>query len=101
MDHVGFILPKVLKSRGMFDHVQASIVIAKANAWIEKTAPSLRDRVVARTLRDGILLLDAIDSLALQEGRLCADMLRQFIAMECPEAMIHEVKVLRASGGKP
>lgn len=65
MDSVASILPRVLKKRGMYEHVTASLLCSHAQKWIDSSLPEYAGRLTAQALKNGQLTVSAKDSAAL------------------------------------
>ena len=95
MDHIRHVLPGVLRSRGLQDQVLASLIVFKAEQWIQRTVPApLAEALHAHTYAQGVLTVQARTSVASQELRERTEKLRQHIENECGVA-VAEVRIVR------
>jgi len=67
MYHIKELLPKVLKKRGLQDHAEASQVILHAQEWIISELEAYQDQLIAKSFKNGILLISAENSVCAQE----------------------------------
>lgn len=83
MDRVSFLLPKVLRKRGLKDEVDASHVVHIANMWLkEHGAP---DDATATKYRDGALVIEVSTPVSAQECHgLSGDLLQSLRTKTAP-----------------
>jgi hypothetical protein len=94
MYHIKELLPKVLKKRGLQDHAKASHVILHTQEWIITELEGYQDQLIAKSFKDGILLINA-------ENSVCAQELNQ-VLLELKEHLsekghnILEIRIIRS-----
>jgi hypothetical protein len=101
MDRLRSILPSVLRKRGLLGHAVASLVIQKAQEWIDSTFPTMPSALKAITYKDGELTVQAENSTAAQECHAAQGKLREMLKNECTEATIRSIRIIRSSGEHP
>jgi|GEM_PF-643473 len=96
MDRVSQILPAVLQKRGIKQHVDASLVIHRASAWIAENLPTLKTLLTPTTLQeDGTLIIECDHSSAAQECQAALPHLKVFLREECGFAPVRSIHLLR------
>ncbi len=82
MDRLNLLVPGVLKKKGVYDAAVASLILRNANNWIEETIPHVSGHLIAKTLKDGILILQADHTLISAEFQQHKAALIDFLAVE-------------------
>lgn len=95
MDAIGSILPKVLRRRGLHLQADASQITYRADAWLQKTLPTLSAMIRARSLRNAILLIECDHSTVAQECAPLLQPLKSYLQREFPAIAIEEVRLVR------
>lgn len=95
MDHIGSLLTKVLKKRGLYKHAEASLIVQQSQEWLKKKLPKfIRDlRVVS--FKDGTLTVSCANSIAAQECQQVSHELMQYLASECGAQGLEGVRCTR------
>ncbi|OGJ63516.1 hypothetical protein A3C37_00165 [Candidatus Peribacteria bacterium RIFCSPHIGHO2_02_FULL_53_20] len=94
MDHISSLIPKVLRNRGLYDEAHASMMVYRAKKWLLETHPEIAASLDPHALKDGILTVHALHSIAQQEGTLLAPDLLLFLQSGDTNA-VREVRVSR------
>ena len=95
MDRLSTVLPTVLRRRGLAAHAEGALVLHRASLWIAEKNPLLGPLVAIQHLKDGILTIGCTHSSALQECQELHVPLRDYLHIECPFAVIREIRVTR------
>ncbi len=95
MQKLATILPSVLRQRGLDQAFSAGLIILKAQEWIESVLPVHARSIKAKSINDGLLIITAIDSIALQEMIVRTDDLLTWLNAEVHSARVVTVKVIR------
>ena len=69
VQHIGKVLPAVLRKRGLEHEAVASSIVALARQWIATNVPDLREMIEVEPLRDGVLTIACSHAIALQEAQ--------------------------------
>lgn len=96
MDKVSSVIGSVLRRRGLRDHAEGALVVHRCDAWMSEHMPHVREFVVVRSFKDGILLLACSNSVAAQECTGASDSLLKDLRANCPFATIKSVRVDRS-----
>ncbi len=96
MDKVSSVIGSVLRRRGLRDHAEGALVVHRCEAWMSEHMPHVREFVVVRSFKDGILLLACSNSVAAQECTGASDSLLKDLRANCPFATIKSVRVDRS-----
>ncbi|MDO8649543.1 MAG: DciA family protein [Candidatus Peregrinibacteria bacterium] len=96
MDHIGSILSKVLKKRGLHGHAEASLVVHRAQEWINDHLPLVAAALHPRTFTDGTLIIAADHAIALQECQMEIPALQTWLTAEAHPALVKDIRLLRA-----
>ena len=67
MDRLSHLLPKILKKRGLHQVAMASVVVLRAQEWINANLPTHSNTLKPRTFAEGTLLIEAGNAIALSE----------------------------------
>jgi hypothetical protein len=67
MERLSKILPGALAKRGLLAESDASLIVHHAKIWIAEKLPGSAAMLFVRSFRDGELLIEAENSIALQE----------------------------------
>lgn len=94
MDHVSSLVPKVLRKRGLYDEAHASMVVYRAKKWLEEMHPDIAPALHPHALKDGILTIHSLHSIAQQEGALLSAELLAFLQSEDQHA-VREIRCIR------
>ena len=96
MDHIGSLLSKVLKQRGLMKQANASLVVARAQEWIGTHMEPLADVLNVSQLKDGVLVIDCSHSIAAQECHERQEELLSSLREECPNVAIDQIRLVRS-----
>jgi hypothetical protein len=96
MDRVSFILPKVLRQRGLGDEAVASVLTAEAKNWIAKKLPAHTTDLQPTKFEQGVLFIEARNSIALAECEAQKADLQRFLQDLPWNASISSIRLLRA-----
>ena len=91
MDHVSTLLAKALNKRGLLKHAQASLAVTKAQQWLEEHVKDAS----AVSLKEGILTVACINSIAAQEAHEASDDLKKYLIEECECKGLEEIRIIR------
>jgi len=67
MDKISALIPKVLSRRGLKDQAGASYAVYLAVDWLHNVSVGLAEFCIVTTLKDGILTIECLNSVAMQE----------------------------------
>ena len=98
MDHIGLILPKILKKRGLQSHANASIVLLKTQEWISEQLPDFKDDLHAQTYKDASIIISCSNSIASQECQMRLVELLEYLKKDCFEIPIEQIRLIRSEG---
>lgn len=96
MDHIGSLLPKVLKKRGLDGHAHASLVILRAQEWICEHIPAYENDLHPQTFKDGVLFISCTHSIASQECQQQSVDLLVFLQEICEGISIEQIRLVRS-----
>ncbi len=96
MDRAGDILKRVLNQKGLLKEAQASMVVVKADEWVQARLPAVASHIHTDKLQDGVLLMACDNSIAAQECQQGSAGLLSYLAQECPTVSIREIRTLRS-----
>ena len=94
MDRLSSLIPSVLQKRGLYNEAQASMTVYRAKKWFTEMHPEAASMLTPHTLKDGVLTIYALHSIAQQEGVLLAPELLSFLQSEDKNA-VSEVRCTR------
>ena len=95
MDHIFSVLPKVLHKRGLSAHANASLVVVRAQRWLQENAPEIAPAVQVKKVEDGELLLACEHSIAAQECQPLLPRLLAHLRSQSPGLPIREIRLQR------
>lgn len=96
MDKVSSVIGSVLRRRGLRDHAEGALVVHRSDAWMSVNMAHVREFVVVRSFKDGVLLLACSNSVAAQECTGAIDSLLKDLRADCPFASIKSIRVDRS-----
>jgi hypothetical protein len=96
MDSLRSLLPKVLRKRGLHKQAEASLVVFRAQEWLEKLLPRHGKAIEVGQLSHAVLSIRCSHGIAAQECRHLLPSLRDYLAKECPDAVISEIRLIRS-----
>lgn len=82
MDHIGTIIPRVLKKRGLVKHAKCSLMINSANEWIKVNLKGCSTYLSSVSFKDNQLIIEAENSIAAQECQIVLEELKSFLVNE-------------------
>jgi len=95
MDRLNTLLTQVLNRRGLQGQATASLAVYQAQDWLNRTLPAFASDLKASQLKDGILLIEAGNSIAAQECQQQLSLLKDYLQKECGLTHIEGVQLLR------
>ncbi len=95
MQRVASILPSVLRQRGLDQAFVTGFVVLKAQEWINEAMKTHAPSLQVHSYADGVLLIDAKHSIALQEMVMRTDDIQDWLNKEIPSLKVATVKVVR------
>ena len=95
MDHIGLLLPKVLKKRGLDGQAKAALVTLKAQEWISEHLPDYKHDLLAQRFKDGVVIISCVHSIASQECRQRSGDLLLYLQEACKGVNIEQVRLIR------
>lgn len=96
MERVRSLLPGVLKKRGMFEHAMASLVLLRAQAWIDREFPKSDGRLRARAFdAQGVLMILGHDAVSLAACRERLHALTFELERTLEPGLVKKIVVLR------
>ncbi len=96
MERLGQILPAILRKRGLYDQGLASHTTLLASEWILRELPQYGNVLKAKRIDTGTVIIEAANSIAVQECTERSGDLLSYIQSTLPEAKIVSVRVVRA-----
>jgi len=66
-----------------------------AQKWLRSELPKLADAITVSQLADAVLVVECRDSITQQECRHLFPALTAYLARECPEAFVREIRIIR------
>ena len=96
MDSMESLLQKSLHKRGLYTHAQSSLVVFKAQEWLEKELSLFAEMIHARSYTDAILIIECDHSIALQECSQQQERLKTYLVEECGISEIHDIRIIRS-----
>ncbi len=99
IDRVSSLITGVLSRRGVASQALASMALHRINGWLGERFPSPK-AAVARSIVDGVLLVECSHSVILQELQLQMVELKAFCNAECTSTGISDIRIAR-SGDAP
>lgn len=76
MDKISALIPRVLASRGLKDQAGASYAVYLAIDWLHSFSVDLAQFCIVTTVIDGVLTIECMNSVAMQELSHKSDELR-------------------------
>lgn len=67
MDKISALIPKVLAARGLKDQAGASYAVYIAIDWLHSLSVDLAEHCIVTTIKDGVLTIECLNSVAMQE----------------------------------
>jgi len=95
MDSLRSLLPNVLRKRGLYAHASATLVTYQAQRWLEQELPAFKGAIAATRFANAVLSLTCTNSIAAQECHQLLPSLKEFLARECPDAALSEIRIVR------
>lgn len=95
MDSVSSILPKILRKRGLSSQATASLVVFRAQKWLEEHLPRYNGAFAVTDLSHAILRISCGNSIVAQECRSLLQELRDFLVEECPGLVLEDISLSR------
>lgn len=93
MQKASTLLPKVLRRHGLKGEADASLIIHKANEWLEEhEAP---ENAKATKLKDGSLFIEVENSTSAQECLAISDDLLHWLQKMYDGSLIQKLRILR------
>lgn len=83
MDSLRSIIPKVLSKRGIATQAHASLVVHKAQAWLNEVLPALAAELTVQKVQDSVLVIECKNSIAAQECAQLSSRLLEYLRKEC------------------
>ena len=93
MDKVSSLLPRVLHKRGLHKHANASLVVLRAQEWLQKNLRKYEKDLHVRKLQEGTLVIEAANSIAAQECQQCKEALLEDLRKDCKD--LKDVRISR------
>lgn len=95
MDHIGSILPGVLRKRGLHGPALAAHVLLEANRWLSAALPHFSGSLHAMRYSDGVLTVCGDHPIALQECQPLLASLSEHLEKHC-KANVREIRLDRS-----
>ncbi|PIQ76507.1 hypothetical protein COU78_02255 [Candidatus Peregrinibacteria bacterium CG10_big_fil_rev_8_21_14_0_10_49_24] len=95
MDHVGSLLSRVLKKRGLTSHCEASLVIHHAENWISEHLQLFQADLRPTTFTNGVLTILCTHSIASQECQQKAQDLLTYLRTMTETEMVTDIRLSR------
>ena len=96
MDKLSSLLPAALRRRGLHSEFTAGFVVLKAEEWLKHALPAHATTLKVLSFVDGILTIQALHSIALQECVQRSGALKKALQDLSPKIVIKDVRVLRS-----
>ncbi len=102
MDHVGKLLHRILKQRGLKEQADASLVLHESRLWLARHLPQFGDALSpSALLPDGTLLIEATHSTAAQECQHLLPHLLHHLREDYGHVPLQSIRVIRTRSSVP
>lgn len=96
MDRVSSVLTSVLNRRGLAAHAEGALAVLRAKEWIAEHLPQISSFVRIRSVKDGQMMIECENAIAMQECHSIANSLLQELKRDSACGIIRSVRVERA-----
>ena len=95
MDKISQLIPKVLEKKGLKDQASASYAVYLAIDWLHAQSGALGEHCIVTTLKDQVLTIECLHSIAMQEIHQKSDDLLSHLNSFC-DISVRSISIIRS-----